>query len=141
MMTWRRDAAAGREMPDRLTTNQGSPVADNQNSLTAGSRGPTLLTDHHLLEKLAHLNRERIPERVVGAGGAAAFGSFHPADGLAPYTKAALFTGDRSTPVAARFSTFTHSRQAPETSRDLRGLAVKFYSSQGNYDLISGSLP
>ncbi|HKR98956.1 MAG TPA: catalase [Candidatus Dormibacteraeota bacterium] len=128
-------------MPDRLTTNQGSPVPDNQHSLTAGSRGPTLLGDHHLLEKLAHLNRERIPERVVGARGAAAFGTFQPVEDLAQYTKAALFTRDRNINVAARFSMFTHSRQAPETLRDLRGLAVKFSTSQGNHDLVCGSLP
>jgi len=128
-------------MPDQLTTNQGSPVADNQNSLTAGSRGPTLVADHHLLEKLAHLNRERIPERVVGALGATAFGTFQPAEDLAQFTKASVFTRDRSTPVATRFSMFTHSRHAPETLRDLRGMSVKFYSSQGNYDIATGTLP
>lgn len=128
-------------MADPLTTNQGSPVADNQNSLTAGRRGPTLISDHHLIEKLAHLNRERIPERVAGASGATAFGSFQPAEGLAQYTKAAVFSRDRSTPAGARFSMFTHSRHAPETLRDLRGFAVKFYTSQGNYDLVGASLP
>src|SRR5438874_449807 len=110
-------------MPDQLTTNQGSPVADNQNSLTAGSRGPTLVADHHLLEKLAHLNRERIPERVVGALGATAFGTFKPAEDLAQLTTASVFTRVRSTPVAARFTMFTHSRHSPETLRDVRGMS------------------
>jgi catalase len=128
-------------MPDHLTTGQGTPVPDDRNSLTAGRRGPTLLADHHLLEKLAHLNRERLPERIVGARGAAAFGVFQPTEGLADYTKAALFTKDRSTPVSVRFSMFTHGRQAPETLRDLRGMAVKFYTSEGNFDLVCGSLP
>lgn len=128
-------------MTAHLTTNQGRPVADDRNSLTAGPRGPTLLADHHLLEKLAHLNRERIPERVVCARGAAAFGVFQPVEGLESLTKAAVFTVDRSTPVSVRFSMFTHSRHAPETLRDIRGFAVKFYTSEGNYDLVGASLP
>jgi catalase len=128
-------------MPDHLTTNQGTPVADDQNSLSAGRRGPTLLADHHLLEKLAHFNRERIPDRVVGARGAAAFGTFQPAEGLDAYTKAAVFTRDASTPVSVRFSMLTQPREAPETWRDARGFAVKFYSSEGNYDLVGASLP
>jgi len=128
-------------MPDRLTTDHGTPVADNRNSLTAGRRGPVLLADHQLVEKLAHLNRERIPERVVGARGTAAFGFFQPVDGLERYTKAGVFADNRATPVAVRFSTFTHSRHTPETLRDLRGFAVKFYTPEGNYDLVCGSLP
>lgn len=128
-------------MANKLTTNQGAPVPDDQNSLTAGARGPTLLIDHHLLEKLAHFGRERIPERVVNARGAAAFGTFRPEPGLHQFTKAVVFSRDKETPVAARFSTFTHSRHSPETVRDPRGFAVKFYTTEGNYDLVGSSLP
>jgi len=128
-------------MPDRLTTNQGAAVPDNQHSLTAGRRGPTLVTDHHLIEKLAHFDRERIPERVVNARGAAAFGTFRLTNPLPQFTKAAVFARDATTPVGARFSTFIHSKGSPETLRDPRGFAVKFYTSQGNYDLVGSSLP
>jgi catalase len=128
-------------MANKLTTNQGAPVPDDQNSLTAGRRGPMLLADHHLLEKLAHFNRERIPERVVNARGASAFGIFRPEPGLHRFTKAVVFARDMETPVAVRFSTFTHSRHSPETVRDPRGFAVKFYTTEGNYDLVGSSLP
>src|SRR5437867_4533276 len=128
-------------MANKLTTNQGTPVPDDQNSLTAGARGPSLLIDDHLLEKLAHFDRERIPERVVNARGAAAFGIFRPEPGLHQFTKAVVFSRDKETPVAARFSMFTHSRHSPETVRDPRGFAVKFYTTEGNYDLVGSSLP
>ncbi|MVO98715.1 catalase [Paenibacillus lutrae] len=125
-----------------LTTNQGAPVADNQNSRTAGTNGPTLLEDYHLLEKLAHFDRERIPERVVHARGAGAFGVFRPYASMSAYTKAA-FLQDASveTRVLVRFSTVIHPSGSPETLRDPRGFAVKFYTSEGNYDLVGNNLP
>ncbi|MGE6229080.1 catalase [Paenibacillus chitinolyticus] len=125
-----------------LTTNQGAPVADNQNSKTAGTHGPTLLEDYHLLEKLAHFDRERIPERVVHARGAGAFGVFRPYASMSEYTRAA-FLQDPSieTKVFVRFSTVIHPSGSPETLRDPRGFAVKFYTSEGNYDLVGNNLP
>ncbi|GMA50081.1 catalase [Alicyclobacillus contaminans] len=125
-----------------LTTNQGAPVADNQNSRTAGQHGPTLLEDYHLLEKLAHFNRERIPERVVHARGAGAHGVFRVEHSMAQYTKAAFLQKEgQETPVFVRFSTVIHSAGSPETARDPRGFAVKFYTTEGNYDLVGNHLP
>ncbi|NOJ69986.1 catalase [Paenibacillus alvei] len=128
--------------PTRLTTNQGAPVANNQNSKTAGQNGPVLLEDYHLIEKLAHFDRERIPERVVHARGAGAFGVFRPYQSMAKYTKAA-FLQDPSveTKVFVRFSTVIHGGTSPETLRDPRGFAVKFYTTEGNYDLVGNNLP
>ncbi|NGQ96587.1 catalase [Brevibacillus sp. SYP-B805] len=125
-----------------LTTNQGAPVGDNQNSRTAGRRGPTLLDDYHLIEKLAHFDRERIPERVVHARGAGAYGVFRPYQSMARYTKAAFLQDPQvETPVFVRFSTVIHPSGSPETLRDPRGFAVKFYTSEGNYDLVGNHLP
>lgn len=125
-----------------LTTNQGAPVADNQRSKTAGQRGPVLLEDYHLLEKLAHFDRERIPERVVHARGAGAYGVFKPEQSMAPYTKAAFLQDPASeTKVFVRFSTVIHGGTSPETLRDPRGFAVKFYTTEGNYDLVGNNLP
>lgn len=126
----------------RLTTNQGAPVGDNQNSRTAGSRGPTLLEDYHLLEKIAHFDRERIPERVVHARGAGAHGVFETEHSMQAYTKAHLFReAGRVTPVFVRFSTVIHGVGSPETARDPRGFAVKFYTEEGNYDIVGNNLP
>jgi len=126
----------------RLTTNQGTPVGDNQNSRTAGQRGPTLLEDYHLLEKIAHFDRERIPERVVHARGAGAYGVFEAESSMKAYTKAQLFGEEgRRTPVFVRFSTVIHGAGSPETARDPRGFAVKFYTEEGNYDLVGNHLP
>lgn len=125
-----------------LTTNQGAPVADNQNSKTAGQRGPTLLEDYHLIEKLAHFDRERIPERVVHARGAGAHGVFVTTASMAKYTRAAfLQEAGTETPVFVRFSTVIHGGTSPETLRDPRGFAVKFYTTEGNYDLVGNHLP
>ncbi|WP_248929956.1 catalase [Paenibacillus hamazuiensis] len=125
-----------------LTTNQGAPVGDNQNSRTAGQRGPTLLEDYHLLEKLAHFDRERIPERVVHARGAGAYGVFTAENSMSRYTKAAfLQEPGTETPVFVRFSTVIHGQGSPETLRDPRGFAVKFYTQEGNYDLVGNHLP
>lgn len=127
---------------EHLTTNQGAPVADNQNSRTAGRRGSTLLEDYHLLEKLAHFDRERIPERVVHARGAGAHGSFITTSGMEKYTRAAfLQKSGIETPVFVRFSTVIHGGTSPETLRDPRGFAVKFYTEEGNYDLVGNNLP
>ncbi|MCD7035223.1 catalase [Metabacillus sp. GX 13764] len=127
---------------NHLTTNQGTPVGDNQNSRTAGRRGPTLLEDYHLLEKLAHFDRERIPERVVHARGAGAYGVFKVETSMAPFTKAAFLQDEgKETPVFVRFSTVIHPKGSPETLRDPRGFAVKFYTEEGNYDLVGNNLP
>jgi catalase len=125
-----------------LTTNQGVPVSDNQNSLTAGERGPVLLQDVHLIEKLAHFDRERIPERVVHAKGAGAHGYFQVYRSMEKYT-CAKFLQDpkKKTPVFVRFSTVVGARGSADTARDPRGFAVKFYTEDGNYDLVGNNLP
>ncbi|GLI04780.1 catalase [Paenibacillus tyrfis] len=129
-------------MNHRLTTNQGAPVGDNQNSRTAGRRGPTLLEDYHLLEKLAHFDRERIPERVVHARGAGAHGVFRVERSMKPYTKAHFLQDvGQETPVFVRFSTVIHGTGSPETARDPRGFAVKLYTEEGNYDIVGNHLP
>ncbi|MGD0977940.1 MAG: catalase [Candidatus Bathyarchaeia archaeon] len=125
-----------------LTTNQGVPVSDNQNSLTAGQRGPVLLQDVHLIEKLAHFDRERIPERVVHAKGAGAHGYFQVYKSMEKHT-CAKFLQDpkKKTPVFVRFSTVVGARGSADTARDPRGFAVKFYTEDGNYDLVGNNLP
>ncbi|MFC4076798.1 catalase [Salinithrix halophila] len=126
----------------RLTTNQGVPVGDNQNSRTAGHRGPTLIEDHHLIEKLAHFDRERVPERVVHARGSGVHGVFKVTHSMREYTKAAFLQElGKETPVFVRFSTVIHPSGSPETARDPRGFAVKFYTEEGNYDLVGNHLP
>ena len=125
-----------------LTTNQGVPVADNQNSLTAGQRGPVLLQDIHLIEKLAHFDRERIPERVVHAKGAGAHGYFQVYKNMASYTKAKFLQDPKKkTPLIVRFSTVVGARGSADSVRDPRGFAVKFYTEDGNYDLVGNNLP
>lgn len=125
-----------------LTTNQGVPVTDNQNSLTVGERGPVLLQDVHLIEKLAHFDRERIPERVVHARGAGAHGYFQVYKKMASYTRASVFQdAARQTPVFVRFSTVVGARGSAETVRDPRGFVVKFYTEEGNYDQVGNNLP
>jgi catalase len=125
-----------------LTTNQGVPVTNNQSSLTVGERGPVLLQDVHLIEKMAHFDRERIPERVVHAKGAGAHGYFQVYKSVAKYTKAKfLQEPDKQTPVFIRFSTVVGSKGSADTLRDPRGFAVKFYTEDGNYDLVGNNLP
>lgn len=120
-----------------LTTNQGVPVTDNQNSLTVGERGPVLLQDVHLIEKLAHFDRERIPERVVHAKGAGAHGDFQAYQSTAKYTKAKLLQDpEKKTPIFVRFSTVVGSKGPADTLRDPRGFAVKFYTEDGNDDTV-----
>lgn len=125
-----------------LTTNQGVRVNDNQNSLKAGDRGPTLLEDFILREKITHFDHERIPERVVHARGSAAHGYFQVYESMAQYTKA-HFLQDPSvkTPVFVRFSTVAGSRGSTDLARDVRGFAVKFYTQEGNYDLVGNNIP
>lgn len=126
----------------KLTTSWGAPVADNQNSITAGSRGPTLIQDVHLLEKLAHFNRERVPERVVHAKGGGAHGYFEVTNDMSPYTKARLFNGvGKRTPLFIRFSTVAGEVGSADTVRDPRGFAIKFYTEEGNYDLVGNNTP
>lgn len=126
----------------RLTTATGQPIADNQNSLTAGPRGPLLMQDHHLLEKMATFNRERVPERVVHAKGSGAFGTFTITHDITKYTRAKLFSEvGKKTPVLLRFSTVAGERGAADAERDVRGFAVKFYTEEGNWDLVGNNTP
>ncbi|WP_018661756.1 catalase KatA [Heyndrickxia acidiproducens] len=126
----------------KLTTSWGAPVGDNQNSITAGHRGPTLIQDVHLLEKLAHFNRERVPERVVHAKGAGAHGYFEVTNDVTVYTKAAFLSQvGKRTPLFIRFSTVAGELGSADTVRDPRGFAVKFYTEEGNYDLVGNNTP
>ena len=125
-----------------ITTNQGVPVADNQNSLKAGLRGPTLLEDFILREKITHFDHERIPERIVHARGSAAHGYFECSRALQEYTRASLFAeAGKQTPVFVRFSTVLGERGSTDTARDVRGFAVKFYTDEGNWDLVGNNIP
>jgi catalase len=127
---------------DPLTTDQGVPVTSDDDSLKAGERGPTLMEDFQLREKITHFDHERIPERVVHARGAGAYGYFELYDSLAEYTRAGFLTrpGAR-TPVFVRFSTVAGSRGSADTVRDVRGFAVKFYTDEGNFDLVGNNMP
>ncbi|TXF97943.1 catalase [Massilia arenae] len=125
-----------------LTTNQGVPVADNQHSLKAGLRGPTLLEDFILREKISHFDHERIPERVVHARGSAAHGYFEAYDDFSGLTRAVPFSKKgKRTPVFLRFSTVAGERGSTDTARDVRGFAVKFYTEEGNWDLVGNNMP
>jgi catalase len=126
-----------------LTTQQGARVDHTDDALTAGERGPTLLEDFHAREKITHFDHERIPERVVHARGAGAYGYFEPYDdSLVEYTVAKfLTTPGKQTPVFVRFSTVAGSRGSADTVRDVRGFATKFYTDQGNYDLVGNNFP
>ncbi|WP_062214020.1 catalase [Streptomyces sp. NBRC 109706] len=125
-----------------LSTNFGTRVDDTDNSLSAGERGPTLLEDFHFREKITHFDHERIPERVVHARGAGAYGHFRPYESLAEFTRADFLQDpSRSTPVFVRFSTVAGSRGSADTVRDVRGFATKFYTREGNYDLVGNNFP
>jgi len=125
-----------------LTTNQGVPIGDNQNSLKAGLRGPTLLEDFILREKITHFDHERIPERIVHARGSAAHGYFECYKSQEKYTRASLFSqAGKQTPVFVRFSTVLGERGSTDTARDVRGFAVKFYTDEGNWDLVGNNIP
>lgn len=125
-----------------LTTNQGVRIADDQNSLRAGSRGPTLLEDFILREKITHFDHERIPERIVHARGSAAHGYFQPYKDLSDITKAAfLCDPQKITPVFVRFSTVQGGAGSADTVRDIRGFATKFYTEEGIFDLVGNNTP
>jgi catalase len=133
----RSDAAA-----QGMTTNQGVAIGDNQNSLKAGLRGPTLLEDFILREKITHFDHERIPERIVHARGSAAHGYFEAYTALTEFTRAAPFqAAGKVTPVFVRFSTVAGERGSTDTARDIRGFAVKFYTDEGNWDLVGNNIP
>ena len=137
------DLATATTVDDRpMTTNLGQPISDDQNSLRAGSRGPTLLEDFVLREKIQHFDHERIPERIVHARGAAAHGVFQVYESLADLTSAkALSDPSVQTPVFVRFSTVAGSRGSADTARDVRGFAVKMYTQEGNWDIVGNNIP
>jgi len=126
----------------QLTTTHGQPVGDNQNSLTAGPRGPLLVQDYQLLEKMATFNRERVPERIVHAKGSGAFGTFTVTHDISKYTRAKIFSEvGKQTDCLLRFSTVAGERGAADAERDVRGFAVKFYTEEGNWDMVGNNTP
>jgi len=136
------DVGEGQAAAQTLTTNQGVPVGDNQHSLKAGLRGPTVLEDFILREKITHFDHERIPERIVHARGSAAHGFFEAYKPMTAFTRAAPFqAAGKITPVFARFSTVAGERGSTDTARDVRGFAVKFYTDEGNWDLVGNNIP
>lgn len=124
-----------------LTRDNGAPVGDNQNSQTAGPNGPVLLQDVQLIQKLQRFDRERVPERVVHARGTGAYGEFVATKDISDLTRAKVFTPGEKTPVFVRFSSVIHGGHSPETLRDPRGFATKFYTKEGNWDLVGNNLP
>lgn len=123
------------------TTTSGAPVASDAHSLAVGADGPIVLHDHYLVEKLAQFNRERVPERVVHAKGGGAFGTLTVTHDVSAYTRAALFQPGTATPMLARFSSVAGEHGSPDTWRDPRGFALKFYTTEGNYDLVGNNTP
>lgn len=144
-MDQEKDKCAGAQpsvTPDQLTTNFGAPVADNQNTRTAGPRGPALMEDVWLMEKLANFDREVIPERRMHAKGGGAYGTFTVTHDVTQYTKASVFSKiGKKTEVFARFSTVAGYRGAADAERDIRGFAIKFYTDEGNWDLVGNNTP
>lgn len=128
-------------MTTRTTNAVGAPIASDAHSQSVGADGAIALTDHYLVEKLAHFNRERVPERVVHAKGGGAFGTFVTTHDVSQYTRAALFQQGVETDMLARFSTVAGEQGSPDTWRDPRGFALKFYTSEGNYDLVGNNTP
>jgi catalase len=127
---------------NQLTTSWGSPVDDDNNSVTAGEFGPISLSDTHLIDKLAHFDRERIPERVVHAKGAGAWGYFEVTNDITKFCKAKfLDTIGKRTPVFTRFSTVGGEKGSADSERDPRGFAVKFFTEEGNYDMVGNNTP
>ena len=125
-----------------LTTANGRPLSDNQNSLTAGGKGPVLMEDYHLTEKLAHFNRERIPERIVHAKGSGAYGTLTITNDITKYSSAKIFSEiGKQTEVLARFSTVAGEKGAADAERDVRGFALKFYTEEGNWDMVGNNTP
>ncbi|GHT73389.1 catalase [Bacteroidia bacterium] len=127
---------------EKLTNAHGAPVVDNQNIQTAGPHGPALLQNAWMMEKVAHFNRERIPERIVHAKGSGAYGTLTITNDITKYTKAAIFSKvGKQTPMFLRFSTVAGERGAADTERDVRGFAMKFYTEEGNWDLVGNNTP
>ena len=134
--------SADAKKPDTMTTTGGNPVADNQNSMSAGPRGPLLMQDYQLIEKLAHQNRERIPERVVHAKGWGAHGTFTVTGDITQYTRAKIFSEvGKKTELITRFSTVAGEMGAADAERDVRGFSVKFYTEEGNWDVVGNNTP
>jgi catalase len=129
------------DMVTGSTTGSGAPAASDLNSLTQGADGPVLLHDVHFLEQIAHFNREKVPERQPHAKGAGAFGQFETTHDVSRYTKASLFQPGRVTDMLARFSTVAGEAGSPDTWRDVRGFSLKFYTDEGNYDLVGNNTP
>ncbi|MCV3395674.1 catalase [Campylobacter lari] len=125
----------------KLTNDFGNIIADNQNSLSAGAKGPLLMQDYILLEKLAHQNRERIPERAVHAKGSGAYGELKITKDISQYTKAKVLQLGENTPLFIRFSTVAGEAGAADAERDVRGFAIKFYTKEGNWDLVGNNTP
>ena len=126
----------------KLTTNAGAPVPDNQNVMTAGPRGPQLLQDVWYLEKMAHFDREVIPERRMHAKGSGAYGTFTVTRDITEYTRAKIFSEiGKKTELFARFSTVAGERGAADAERDIRGFALKFYTDEGNWDMVGNNTP
>ncbi|MGI9004301.1 MAG: catalase [Pseudonocardia sp.] len=127
--------------PEATTTDAGIPVESDEHSLTVGPDGPILLHDHYLIEQMAQFNRERVPERQPHAKGGGAFGRFEVTNDVSAYTKAAVFQPGTTTEMLVRFSTVAGERGSPDTWRDPRGFALKFYTSEGNYDMVGNNTP
>ncbi|MBR2394242.1 MAG: catalase, partial [Candidatus Methanomethylophilaceae archaeon] len=126
----------------KLTSKNGAPVPDSQNSMTAGPRGPMVLQDAWFLEKMSHFDREVIPERRMHAKGSGAFGKFTVTGDITRFTSASLFSKiGKETPVLVRFSTVAGERGAADAERDIRGFAIKFYTDEGNWDLVGNNTP
>ena len=123
------------------TTGAGAPAPSDRNSLTVGPNGPIVLHDVHFLEQMAQFNREKVPERQPHAKGAGAFGVFETTEDVSRYTKAALFRKGARTEMLARFSTVAGEAGSPDTWRDVRGFSLKFYTDEGNYDLVGNNTP
>jgi catalase len=127
--------------PPRTTTDAGIPAASDEHSLSVGADGPLLLQDHYLIQKMAQFNRERVPERVVHAKGSGAHGFFEVTEDVTQYCKADFLQPGKRTPVFARFSTVAGEQGSPDTVRDPRGFAIKFYTDEGNYDMVGNNTP
>ena len=129
-------------MSENFTTTQtGAPVASDAHSLTAGADGAIALHDRYLVEKLAQFNRERIPERIVHAKGGGAFGEFVVTEDVSKYTRAAVFQPGTTTETLLRFSSVAGEQGSPDTWRDVRGFALRFYTTEGNYDIVGNNTP
>ncbi|HEY2528938.1 MAG TPA: catalase, partial [Xanthobacteraceae bacterium] len=134
--------ATDKRPTNRFTNATGAPVADNTNIMTAGPRGPALLQDIWLIEKLAHFDREVIPERRMHAKGWGAYGTFTVTHDITRYTKASIFSKiGKQTPMFVRFSTVAGERGAADAERDIRGTALKFYTEDGNWDIVGNNTP